>query len=403
LRFSALVFMDQPTGIVSARHRSKKWSGIFYWLVAALFSLAAALFISSIWAAALAEMEIVAATEFASVSIPVKLAAARVKPPRQTAKGLYLTAYSAGNPKKMEEIIKLIGETELNAVVIDIKDYTGYVLYDSHAPLVKKFKTEKILIRNLSALIRRLHEHKIYVIARQTVFQDPALAEKKPEWAFADRGGGVWRDKKGLSWVDATRPEVWAYNLAIAREAIGLGFDEINFDYVRFPSDGDLSRAVYRNGASKRYEVMGKFYSYLSEKLADEPAWISVDMFGLVMERKGEDDMNIGQRLIDAVNVVDYVSPMLYPSHYPVGHLGLTNPADNPGLVIAHDMEEGIPRFTGTRAEVRPWIQAFNLGAVYDGAKIREEIDAVEKYSSAGWMLWNASNRYSDAGLDPAE
>lgn len=381
----------------------KKWREIFYWLVAALFSLAAALFIGSIWAAALTEMDRAAAeAETAPAIVPARTLA-RVKSPRQAAKGLYLTAYSAGNPEKLKEIIKLVDATELNAVVIDIKDYTGYVLYDSQVPLVKKLKVKKVFIDDLPALIRELHEHKIYTIARQTVFQDPALAGRKPEWAVADRAGGVWRDKKGLSWVDATRPEVWAYNLAIAREAISLGFDEINFDYVRFPSDGDLSRAIYRNGTGKRYAVMGKFYSYLSGQLADEPAWISVDMFGFVMEKKGEDDMKIGQRLADAVDVVDYVSPMLYPSHYPVGHLGFKNPAANPGAVITRSMQMGMPYFAGARAEARPWIQAFNLGAVYDGAKIREEIDAVEKYTSAGWLLWNASNRYSDAGLKPAE
>lgn len=360
--------------------------------------LAAVLGVGAVWVSAVADMK--AATDVSFVASPVKpVAIPRVKPPRQVVKGLYLTAYSAGNPEKIDEIIKLIEATELDAIVIDIKDYTGYVLYDSQVPLVKKLGTKKVLIDDIPALIRKLHEHKIYAIARQTVFQDPALAEKKPEWAIKDKQGGVWRDKKGLSWVDATREEVWAYNLAVAREAAALGFDEINFDYVRFPSDGDLSRVVYRNGASKRYEVIGKFYSYLSEKLADEPVWISLDMFGFVMEKKGEDDMRIGQRLADAVGVVDYISPMMYPSHYPSGHLGLKNPADDPALVIAHGMEEGSPRFVGTRAEVRPWIQAFNLGAVYDADKIREQIDTVEKYTTAGWMLWNASNRYSDAGL----
>lgn len=392
--------MDQPVDAAQKHHQIKKWRGIFYWLVVVLSGLAAVLLIGGSWVAALVGMELAAAaTESTTVNVPAKFVSIREKPPRQAVKGLYLTAYSAGNPDKVDEIIKLIDATELNAIVIDIKDYTGYVLYDSQVPMVQTLDTKKVLIHDLPALIRKLHEHKIYVIARQTVFQDPVLAEKKPEWAIADRAGGVWHDKKELSWVDATRPEVWAYNLSIAREAIDLGFDEINFDYVRFPSDGDLSRVVYRNGENKRYEVMSKFYSYLSAKLADEPAWISVDMFGFVMERKGEDDMKIGQRLVDAVNVVDYVSPMMYPSHYPAGHLDLKNPAASPGVVIAHGLQEGALYFMGARAEVRPWIQAFNLGAVYDGAKIREEIDTVEKYSSAGWLLWNARNRYSSAGL----
>lgn len=379
--------------------------GFFYVFVVLMCSLASLLAVGAVWVSAMFDINAsIAVTEVATVSKPVPLP--REKPAKQTAKGLYLTAYSANNSKKVDEIIRLLDKTELNAVVIDIKDYTGYVLYDSQVPLVKKLKTRKVLIADVSALIRKLHEHKIYVIARQTVFQDPVLAEKMGAWAIKDKWGGlpadrqgVWRDNKGLSWVDPTKEEVWAYNVAIAKEAIALGFDEINFDYVRFPSDGNLSRVVYSNGTSTRIAVMGKFYSYLSEQLANDPAWISLDMFGFAMEKKGTDDMHIGQRLTDAVNVVDYICPMMYPSHYPSGHLGLKNPAAFPGVVIQHGMEEGAPRFVGTRAEVRPWIQAFNMGAVYGEDKMRAQIDAVEKYTDAGWLLWNASNRYSDAGL----
>jgi hypothetical protein len=314
-------------------------------------------------------------------------------------KGLYLTAYSAGNPKKIDEIIKLINSTELNAVVIDIKDYSGKILYASHIPLVKKIGSSENRLGDVEKLIKKLHRNHIYVIARQTVFQDPLLAERKPEWAVKSKAGGLWRDNKGLAWVDPTRQEVWNYNLAIAKEAVGLGFDELNFDYVRFPSDGNMSAVVYNTKDKKRYEVMGEFYNFLSEKLANYPVWISLDMFGFVMEKTGEDDMGIGQRLVDAVGAVDYVCPMMYPSHYPSGHLNLKNPAEYPGLVIDNGMKEGEKWFLNSRATVRPWLQAFNIGAVYDASKIREQIDAVEKYSNAGWLLWNAANRYSAAGL----
>ncbi len=328
-------------------------------------------------------------------------------------KGLYLTAYSAGNPKKIDEIIDLINKTELNAVVIDIKDYSGVILYDSQIKIVNDLKTDEKRLGDVTSLIKKLHAKNIYVIARQTVFQDPILAEKKPEWAIKNKSGGLWRDNKGLAWVDASKKEVWSYNVAIAKEAIGLGFDEINFDYVRFPSDGDMSQAVYSSQRrvsmdgtrhdsveSKKFMVMQKFYHFLNIKLQDEPAWISLDMFGLVMEKHGEDDMGIGQRLADAVNEVDYISPMMYPSHYPSGHLGLTNPADYPATVFEHGMKLGVPNFVGKRAKVRPWIQAFNLGAVYDADKIRAQIGEIEKYpDNAGWLMWNASNRYTSAGL----
>ncbi len=324
----------------------------------------------------------------------------RLKPPRQEVKGIYLTAYSAGDKKKVDGIIKLLNATELNAVVIDIKDYSGKILYNSKLKLVNKLKTKDNRAGDLKKLIDRLHRQNIYVIARQTVFQDPILAEKKPEWAIKSKKGGVWLDYKGLAWVDPTRREIWDYNLAIAKEAIAFGFDEINFDYMRFPSDGKMSEVVYTNGFKKRYEAMREFYEFLSEGLKDEPVWTSIDMFGLVMEGHGEFDMNIGQRLADAVDNFDYICPMMYPSHYPAGHLKFKNPAEHPAEIIVNGMEKGLLQFFNKRAEVRPWLQAFNIGAVYDdGPKIRAQLDATESYTGAGWLLWNAANRYTGAGL----
>lgn len=332
----------------------------------------------------------------------------RQKPKKQTVKGLYLTAYSAGSDKKIDEIIDLIKKTELNSVVIDIKDYSGKILYGSKVPLVNQLKTKDNRLGDARALIKKLHDNGIYVIARQTVFQDPILAEKKPEWGVKDGEGsdGLWRDKKGLAWVDPTQKGVWNYNLAIAKEAIQLGFDEINFDYVRFPSDGDMSRASFAlNGRSKQ-KVMREFFQFLNQKLANQPVWISIDMFGFVMEKHY--GLSIGQRLVDAVDNVDYICPMMYPSHYPVGHLGFDNPAEHPAEVIENGMKMGLPYFDGEplgnargeRAKVRPWLQAFDIGAVYsDGTLIRAQIDAVEKYGDAGWLLWNAANRYTANGL----
>jgi len=314
-------------------------------------------------------------------------------------KGLYLTAYSAGSSKKMAQIIDLIKRTELNAVVIDIKDYSGLVLYDSQVPLVVDLKNKDNRLGDVKKLIEKLHAEKIYVIARQTVFQDPVLAQKKPQWAIKSKSGGLWHDHKGLSWVDPTKKEVWKYNLDIAKEAIKLGFDEINFDYVRFPSDGNMSNTLYDDESKKKYEVMGEFFRYLDTHLSHEPVWISLDFFGFTMEKKGADDMAIGQRIADAVDQVDYICPMMYPSHYPSGHLGLSNPAANPYAVFENGMKLGMPKFEGKRAKVRPWIQSFDLGAVYDAEKIRAQIEVVEKYADAGWLMWNASNRYTDAGL----
>lgn len=320
------------------------------------------------------------------------------KNPKKIIKGLYLTAYSASLEKKQDDIIDLIKKTELNAVVIDIKDYTGYVLYDSNIKLVNDLGLEKNLLGDVKQIVEKFQENDIYVIARQTVFQDPILAEKDFDLAIKSKNGGIWRDHKGLAWVDPTKKEVWEYNVEIAKEAIKFGFDEINFDYVRFPSDGNMSLVFYENQEKNKNEVMADFFSYLHNSFKNYPVWTSVDLFGFVMER--HDGMSIGQRLEDVLNKVDYICPMMYPSHYPAGHLGLSNPAENPFLVIDNGMKKAENYFKNSSSEVRPWIQAFNIGAVYDAEKIRAQIEAIEKYDNAGFLLWNASNRYSSAGLN---
>lgn len=380
---------------------------VIFFLVFALFS---GIFMYIMWNIAIAEQNALIILEMnTDMNNPAK--AERTKEwksrmerlNRKEIKGIYLTAYSAGNIDKMSEIVNLINKTELNAVVIDIKDYSGYILYDSDVPLVNELEAEDYRVNKLDRLIKVLHKYDIYVIARQTIFQDQFLASKKPEWVLKNTSGGVWRDNNGLAWVDPVRKEVWNYNIEIAREAAKLGFDEINFDYVRFPSDGNMSILAYNNGDRKKYEVMGDFLDYVNEQMSGVPINVSLDMFGFVMEKNGEDDMNIGQRLDDALGKVDVISPMMYPSHYPLGHLGLDNPADYPDLVIANGLKKGVKRFVGFNTALRPWLQAFNLGAVYDAVKIRAQIDMVEKYTPAGWLLWNASNRYSDAGLHPSE
>lgn len=379
----------------------------FYLVVFLICSFLFGVILYAFWNMALAEQDALVILE---ISSPItkreqlkKWKQKKERSSRKEIKAVYLTAYSAGSDKKMIEIVNLIKNTELNAVIIDIKDYSGKILYNSDVGLVNELETKDYRITRLKELIDALHEYDIYVIARQTVFQDPILARKKTDWALKNKSGGIWYDYKGLSWVDPSKKEVWDYNIEIAKEAIGLGFDEVNFDYVRFPSDGNMSTIAYNNGEKEKYEVMHDFFSYLNAELSPFDARVSIDMFGFVMEKSGEDDMSIGQRLEDALDEVDVISPMMYPSHYPSGHLGLENPADYPELVFRNGMKLGAHRFDDRKAGLRPWVQAFNLGAVYDAQKIRAQIDVIEEYTDHGWMLWNAANRYSSAGLKPAE
>ena len=332
-----------------------------------------------------------------AVSAPETEIARKTVPPAYV-RGIYLTAYSANRDEWRAGLIAKMKKGRVNSVVIDIKDYSGYILYDSRLPAPLEFGTVRPQIKDLTAALDDFHEAGIYVIARQTVFQDPALARARPGMAIKTYGGRVWYDSSGLAWVDPRNEEVWEYNLAIAAEAAELGFDEINFDYMRFPSDGNIKAIDYGlpEGIPKA-DVMEKFYADLSENLS-AVVNISIDMFGLVLDNaKRGYDLGIGQRLTGAVPYFDFICPMTYPSHYPASYLGLGNPAAYPAAVIAYDIKTSESYFEGQRASIRPWLQAFNMGAVYDKTKIDAQTDAAEAATSTtGWLLWNARNYYPD-------
>ena len=320
------------------------------------------------------------------------------KPIERKVKAIYLTAHTAANETQMVAMIKMIDTTDLNAVVIDIKDYSGYVYFDTKVQLAQELKLTRDVLDNIEELIIKLHEHDIYVIARQTVFQDPALATAKPEWAVKDSAGGLWRDWKGLTWVDTSLQEVWDYNIALAKDATTLGFDEINFDYIRFPSDGPISKMRFKNydGTFKKHEVVVAFFSQLYEAMKDEPVYISGDVFGYVTIRY--DDMNIGQLLEDAAPFFHYIMPMMYPSHYGAGFNGFANPANHPYEVIYHGVvlaNERLQKVPNNIAKIRPWIQDFDIGAVYGREKVQAQIKAISDAGGFGYVAWNARNVYA--------
>jgi hypothetical protein len=319
-------------------------------------------------------------------------------PKPEFVRGLYLTAYSAGSEDYRKNILAAMKDSRINSVVIDIKDYSGYILYDSQIQELKDIKATKNRIANITEVLAEFHQAGIYTIARQTVFQDPVLAPARPELAMKTKAGNIWHDNNGLAWLDPKNKDVWNYNLAIAQEAVELGFDEINFDYMRYPSDGNMANLSYSLPEGKtKAQVMDDFFKFLSDNLSDKTN-ISVDMFGLVMDHTDDDyDLNIGQRASDAANHFDYISPMMYPSHYPLNYLGYTNSAEHPGPVIAYGLRISEPALADKRAKVRPWIQAFHMRATYDSAKIEAQIDAVENATTTeGWLLWNARNYYPD-------
>lgn len=311
-------------------------------------------------------------------------------------RGIYLTASTAGSEELRKQLLTKIKDSRINTVVIDIKDYSGYILYDSQLPAVQNARAINNRMPHLAKILDEFHQLEVYVIARQTVFQDPVLAKSRPELAIKTKDGKTWYDKSGLAWLDPAQTEVWHYNLAIAKEAITLGFDEINFDYMRYPSDGNINNINYNipTGETK-VSMLEKFFAFLSNNLTGL-APISIDTFGLVLDHTDDDyDLGIGQRLDRIALYFDYVCPMMYPSHYPLTYLGFSNSAEHPGEVISYGLDISSSTMSGQRATLRPWLQAFNIGAIYDQTKINAQAQATEEASTtSGWLLWNARNYY---------
>lgn len=339
-------------------------------------------------------------------------------------KALYVTACVASAPAWRASLQRLIETTELNAVVIDIKDYTGVVSFPNDFPKVLNRLTllapQGCVASDMREFIQTLHESGIYVIGRISVFQDPSYVKLFPTLAVKRKSDGeIWRDYRGLAFVDVGARPYWDYIVALSKEAYELGFDELNYDYVRYPSDGDVADAFYSwsigtstgstSSPLSKPEMLEIFFAYLHESMRDSGAKLSVDLFGMTTTVKT--DMNIGQVLEFALPYFDYISPMVYPSHYVANWRGFANPAEYPYEVVKIALAGGMERerafnilnglATSTPSKLRPWLQDFNLGAMYGPDKVRAQIQATYDVGLTSWMLWNAGNKYSAPALLP--
>src|SRR3989344_4836153 len=325
-------------------------------------------------------------------------------------KALYITSCVAGTPSWRESLKNLIEITELNAIVIDVKDYTGVVSFPNEFPRTET--KSGCIVSDIREFIQTLHESNIYVIGRISVFQDPSYTRLFPELAVKRMSDGeVWKDYKGLSFIDVGARPYWDYIVTLSETAYELGFDELNYDYVRYPSDGNIKDALYTwaLGTTTKSKMLESFFAYLHDNLEDTGAKLSVDLFG--MTTTVENDMNIGQMLELALPYFDYVSPMVYPSHYPATWNGFVNPAEHPYEVVKIALSRGMEReqllnilnglATSTPSKLRPWLQDFNLGATYGSDKVRAQIQATYDVGLTSWMLWNAGNKYTAPALLP--
>jgi hypothetical protein len=290
---------------------------------------------------------------------PVPEAVSHIETP-DVVKALYMTAWVAGTPSLRDRLIELIKTNEANAVVIDIKDATGTISYVGTDEKILTYKTYSKRIPNPKELIERLHADGIYVIGRISVFQDPKLATLYPTQAVQKLDGTVWADRKGLSFMDVQSSATHDYVERIALEASALGFDEINLDYVRFPTDGNLKDVKYPiSGTMTRTEALKNFFVWVDATLRKEHGLVvSADVFGLTTT--ATDDLGIGQTFEVIAPYVDYIYPMIYPSHYAKGFNGFANPATRPGEVVAIANQGAIKKLDEINAKYGCYIHCRN-------------------------------------------
>ncbi|MFZ2523386.1 MAG: putative glycoside hydrolase [Minisyncoccia bacterium] len=318
-------------------------------------------------------------------------------------RGVYMTSWIASSKKTRDSLVELINDTELNTIVIDIKDYSGKVFFDVEDPEIISTGSVDVRISDLSDFVEELHKKNIYVIARLAVFQDSYFVKKKPDLAVKNKAGTqVWKDRKGISWIDPGSEEYWGYIVKISKEARRVGFDEVNFDYIRFPSDGNMSDISYPlSSTTPKVVVLENFFKYIHENLKDSGLKTSADLFGLVTN--SNDDMGIGQVLENALPYFDYISPMVYPSHYSEFFENINNPEANPYQTIYVSMSRAVQRInlaSSTPDKLRPWLQDFSLKVKYGPKEVKDQIQAVYDAGVDSWLLWSASNIYTRSALE---
>lgn len=358
-------------------------------------------------------------------------------------KAIYMSQCVVGTPNFRNDLVKLVDTTELNSIIIDIKDFSGKISFTTDNPALKGSVSEACGATDMPAFIKTLHEKGIYVIGRLTVFQDPYYAKEHPDLAVhrVSNHDAVWKDHKGLAFIDVSAKPYWDFVVALSKESYAVGFDELNYDYVRFPSDGNMSDAYFSwsQGMTKPV-ALEHFFEHLHNEVKPTGVIMSADLFGMVTTNT--DDLNIGQVLERALPYFDYIDPMVYPSHYPKSFNGWANPNGHPYDLIKFVMSSAVERTISTTSKVetlhsepiyetvtvpatknsatttkqvlkgytkeaypatkmRPWLQDFSLGApAYGVAEVKDQIKATYDAGLTSWLLWSASNRYTAGALE---
>lgn len=321
-------------------------------------------------------------------------------------RGLYLNAWASGSTRRVDALLELAGRTEINTFVMDIKDATGYVSHRTQVPLAREIgATGEIRIRDLSAVLRKLHAAGIYPIARIVIVKDPLLAAARPDMAAQDRSGAIFKDSKGIIWLNPFNEDVWKYNVDVAKEVVALGFPEVQWDYVRFPDipPSDKARVVYPGAGDRSMaEAIHDLLAYSRKELQPLGVTVTADVFGVTTSASR--DVGIGQLWESIISTVDVALPMVYPSHYWEGSFGRKTPNAYPYEIVRRALEDALRRSATVEGAgaTRPWLQDFTLGKPpYGAAEVRAQIQATYDAGIQEWVLWNPGSRYTEEALEP--
>lgn len=327
-------------------------------------------------------------------------------------KGIYISAYVAGTPSMVDALLEEIDKTEINTLVIDLKDDFGRVVCEVDSPLIERLGSTRVHIQDMEGLMKKLEEHEIYAIARIPAFRDAWMGTVRPEWCIQYEDGSVFTDKDGNSWINPYKQEAWDYLVEIGIQAKKLGFQEVQFDYVRFCTETSMEDVVFDESDTRgrsRTDVISEFMEYVYRRLKQQGLFVSADVFGAIISSDVNADA-VGQIYGDLAKHVDYISPMIYPSHYGDGYYGIDHPDMHPYETITAVLQASRKELYFARegqehmAIVRPWLQDFTASWLthyipYGADQVREQIQATYDAGYDEWLLWDASCRYDWDGL----
>ena len=324
------------------------------------------------------------------------------------ARGIYVTSRAIMD--KREKLIEIIDTTELNALVIDVKDDNGRITFKMDSPLAQEIGATTNTISDIDELMKLLKEKNIYPIARIVAFKDPYLAEQKHELAIKNKNGSIYRDNNGECWINPYEREVWDYLIEVSTKAAEIGFMEIQFDYIRFSTGKGMSEAYFGPLAEEKTkeDIIVEFTRYAYEKLRPLGVFVSADVYGTIISSSIDAGL-VGQNYVEMAKYLDYISPMIYPSHFGDGNYGVEHPDLEPYKIVRKVLNASKTKLNEIpegqhRANVRPWLQDFTATWIkhyqeYGPLQIREQIIGVYAMGYSEWLLWNAACNYTVDGL----